>query len=75
MIPQDFDAFFHALHDRAPFPWQSRLARELTATHEWPDVLDLPTGSGKTACIDIALFHWLVVASRDDATRPRDHRA
>lgn len=64
MTPTDFDAFFQAIHKRAPFPWQSRLARQLCNTNAWPDLLDLPTGSGKTACIDIALFHWLVSASR-----------
>jgi len=60
----DFDAFFHAVHGHTPFPWQSRLAHEVCETNVWPSVLDLPTGSGKTSCIDVALFHWLVSASR-----------
>jgi CRISPR-associated endonuclease/helicase Cas3 len=51
----DFDTFFHAVHGHDPFPWQSGLARRV-AEGEWPKVLDLPTGSGKTAALDIAVF-------------------
>lgn len=60
----DFDAFFTAVHRHAPFPWQSRLAHQVTATGRWPALLDLPTGTGKTAAIDIALF---ALAQRPDA--------
>ncbi len=52
----DFDAFHRAVHDRAPFDWQTRLLRRIVDERAWPRVLDLPTGSGKTTCIDIALF-------------------
>lgn len=51
----DFDAYFHALHGHGPYPWQRRLA-ERAVTGDWPGAIDLPTGSGKTACIDIAIF-------------------
>jgi len=68
MRSTDFRSFFRELHGQDPFPWQERLAKELCATHEWPEVLDLPTGSGKTACIDLALFHWLVAAGTDSAS-------
>lgn len=51
-----FDAFFEALHGRPPFPWQRRLAARVLETGEWPHLLDLPTASGKTAAIDIALY-------------------
>lgn len=53
--PADFRAFFRELHEYAPFPWQERLS-ELVCAGEWPGVLDLPTASGKTACLDIAVF-------------------
>ncbi len=54
--PLDFRQFFREIHQgREPFPWQERLAHQACAG-EWPDVIDLPTASGKTACIDIALF-------------------
>ena len=51
----DFRQFFFELHGKNPFPWQEALA-ERVSTADWPDVIDLPTASGKTACIDIALF-------------------
>src|SRR5438270_13024877 len=61
----DFSTFFRELHSRDPFPWQSRLAEKVCGG-EWPDVIDLPTASGKTACIDIALF---ALACRNTAPR------
>ena len=51
----DFSTFFEALWAREPFPWQRMLA-ERVKCGEWPQVLDLPTASGKTACIDIAIY-------------------
>ena len=51
----DFRQFFFELHGKQPFPWQEALAERVCAD-DWPDVIDLPTASGKTACIDIALF-------------------
>ena len=50
-----FADFYEALHGRAPFPWQERLAAEVLE-RGWPDLLDLPTGSGKTSAIEIALY-------------------
>jgi CRISPR-associated endonuclease/helicase Cas3 len=54
-----FDAFFEAVWDRSPYPWQTELSR-VVREEGWPDVLDLPTGSGKTAVLDIALHHLAV---------------
>ncbi len=53
----DFARFFHAIHGHDPFPWQQDLVTLLDETDKWPDVLDLPTGSGKTAALDAAVFH------------------
>src|SRR6266700_3603374 len=53
----DFSAFFQAIYSYRPFPWQIRLAKRVCEPGIPPTVLDLPTASGKTACIDIALFH------------------
>lgn len=61
---EDFDRFFYEVHEVAPFPWQSRLLREVVEAGRWPDVLDLFTGSGKTATMDVALFHLALDASR-----------
>ena len=59
----DFDAFFEALHGTKPYPWQRRLA-EMALEGRWPGAIDLPTGSGKTACIDIAIFALACQAHR-----------
>ena len=55
--PDDFAGFFRAIHGCDPFPWQQALVESLAKCSEWPDVLDLPTGSGKTAALDAAVFH------------------
>ena len=52
----DFDVYFKEVHGHEPYPWQSRLTRQVLAEEEWPDVIDLPTGTGKTAVLDTALF-------------------
>ncbi len=49
MTHVDSPAFFKELHGKKPFPWQSNLASLVVETREWPRILDLPTGSGKTA--------------------------
>ena len=53
-----FDAFYEAGNGRAPFPWQSRLARHVGDHGSWPAEIGVPTGLGKTACLDIAVW-WL----------------
>ncbi|MFB3854000.1 MAG: type I-U CRISPR-associated helicase/endonuclease Cas3 [Vicinamibacterales bacterium] len=52
----DFTAFHSAVHGRPPFAWQQRLLETVVEQRAWPAVLDLPTGCGKTTCIDIAVF-------------------
>ena len=64
----DFTAFFREVHDYEPFPWQKRLLEHVATNGGWPGVLDLPTASGKTAAIDIAVFHLALEADRG-ATR------
>lgn len=62
--PGDFAEFFRAIHGHPPFPWQQALVDCLAQQDEWPGVLDLPTGAGKTAAMDAAVFH---LALRYDA--------
>jgi CRISPR-associated endonuclease/helicase Cas3 len=64
----DFDAYFRAVHalngeETPPFPWQRALLNRV-AERGWPSLLDLPTGSGKTAAIDVAVFHLALEAGR-----------
>jgi CRISPR-associated endonuclease/helicase Cas3 len=68
LSPGRFDKFFQALYQREPFPWQSRLARDL-ANGNWPDCVDLPTASGKTSLIDIAIYTLAMQAARPSGER------
>jgi CRISPR-associated endonuclease/helicase Cas3 len=63
-----FPEVFTALWGFDPFPWQTMLA-DRVAEDRWPAALDLPTASGKTACIDVALF-----ALAEQADRPLEQR-
>lgn len=55
--PAEFDRYFEELNGTQPFPWQRRLVQSLFDTDgRWPRLLTLPTASGKTSAVDIALF-------------------
>jgi CRISPR-associated endonuclease/helicase Cas3 len=74
----DFERFFRELHDdkgvsRPPYDWQARLA-EKAISGNWPKVIDLPTGSGKTACIDVAVFALACQASWEKSARTAPRR-
>lgn len=56
LLPGHFPFFFQDVHGQSPFPWQQRLASQVLESGEWPKVIDLPTGSGKTAVLDVAVF-------------------
>ncbi len=51
----DFPAFFRELWEHDPFPWQSEFARRI-CLGDFPEYVAVPTGSGKTACLDAAVF-------------------
>lgn len=79
---EDFENYFRELHGNAPFDdahshppydWQSRLV-EATTSGSWPKVIDLPTGSGKTACIDVAVFSLACQASWETSKRTAPRR-
>ena len=52
----EFTAFFRDVHGHDPFPWQQRLTTQVLERRAWPKVIDLPTGTGKTAVLDTAVF-------------------
>ena len=58
-----FTEFYRAINERDPFPWQARLADRVARCERWPAEIGVPTGLGKTACLDIAIW-WL--ASQSD---------
>ena len=67
LTSDDFTAFFRDVHGHPPFPWQCRLTAQVLGRGAWPRVIDLPTGAGKTAVLDTAVF---AMAARA-ATFPR----
>ncbi len=46
---RDYESFFHITTCYDPYPYQTRLALE-----RWPELLDVPTGLGKTAAVALA---------------------
>jgi len=54
----EFPEFYRAINNREPFPWQARLASQVARDEKWPVEIGVPTGMGKTACLDIAVW-WL----------------
>ncbi|MGZ5458015.1 MAG: type I-G CRISPR-associated helicase/endonuclease Cas3g [Thermoanaerobaculia bacterium] len=58
-----FEEFFGALTGHEPFPYQRRLG-----TEPWPELLDVPTGLGKTAAVGVA---WLWKRREGDDSTPR----
>jgi CRISPR-associated endonuclease/helicase Cas3 len=83
MTIDDFPGYFRELHGVEPFKWQARLAGRV-CQHGWgsgqdaaneldgrTDLIALPTSAGKTAVIDIALFHLALEAELP----ARDRRA
>ena len=61
--PCKYADFFQTVTDRPPFDYQRRLG-----TEPWPDILDIPTGLGKTSAVVIA---WLWKRLHRDADTPR----
>ena len=47
-----FPEFYRAINNRPPFPWQARLANQVEQDEKWPVEVGVPTGLGKTACLE-----------------------
>lgn len=75
LTADDFAAFFCEAWgaDRDPFPWQKDFARRL-CSGQIPDFVAVPTGSGKTACLDAAVFALAVQSSLPVAERTQGRR-
>ena len=63
-----FPEFFRQAHGYDPFPWQQELIARVLAQGQWPGVVDVETGLGKTFLIDAAVF---VAAARHGLGRRR----
>lgn len=66
----DFAEVFAAIHGHAPYAWQKRLFETIVAAGRWPQAIAAPTGAGKTAVLDIALFHLALEAEIRPRTAP-----
>ena len=66
-----FEDWYQAINGRVPFPWQKRLASQVAEGSDWPELVGIPTGLGKTACVDIAIWALAYQAH----LRPRDRTA
>ena len=64
-----FAEFYQAINGRPPFPWQGRLANKIADIGKWPAEVGVPTGVGKTACLDIAVWWLASQADRNPAQR------
>ncbi|HVF13847.1 MAG TPA: hypothetical protein VM942_04560, partial [Acidimicrobiales bacterium] len=64
----DFVTFYRAVHGREPFPWQRRLAA-VVERDGWPAEIGVPTGLGKTSCIDIGVWSLARQAHRHPSER------
>ncbi len=56
---ESFPEFVQATTGYRPFPWQTRLLQRVLSDGDdcgWPDLLDLPTGSGKTTALHVAVY-------------------
>lgn len=70
LTTSDFATFHAAVHGgKQPFAWQERLLGQIVRDKAWPRVLDLPTGTGKTTCVDIGLFALALDASNEAKDR------
>lgn len=71
--PDRFTEFFTAVHGHSPYPWQEQLAAR-AIVGDWPGAIDLPTGSGKTATLDVAVYALAAQAALPAAERTAPRR-
>ncbi|MBK6311230.1 MAG: type I-U CRISPR-associated helicase/endonuclease Cas3 [Candidatus Microthrix sp.] len=69
LTPADFVDYYQAVHGHPPFAWQHELLAQVDAERQWPGLIDLPTGVGKTSALDVAVFALALDAQRATAHR------
>ncbi len=69
-VADAFPEVFAALTGHPPFPWQ-RVAYDAFLTGAIPDVIDIPTGLGKTSVIALWLMALAELATRSEADTGR----
>ncbi len=60
----DYASFFRALTGFEPYPYQRRVV-----AGPWPEIVDVPTGLGKTAAVVVAWLHRRLQSDRDTPRR------
>lgn len=68
-----FRDFFHDLWGYDPFPWQNDLAQR-AVSGDWPEFIAAPTGSGKTAALEVAIYALAAQAHLPPAERNAPRR-
>ncbi len=58
-----FSSFYQDIHGHPPFVWQEELLKRVVADG-WPATIAMPTSSGKTSAIDVAVFHLALEAGK-----------
>jgi CRISPR-associated endonuclease/helicase Cas3 len=69
VVAEDFVPFYHQVNGVPPFPWQRDLVRQVLSDRAWPQLIDVPTGLGKTALLDVAVFIAAVTSGEGGADR------
>jgi CRISPR-associated endonuclease/helicase Cas3 len=63
LTTDSFSSFYSAIHGHRPFVWQQELLKKVVA-EGWPVTIAVPTSSGKTSAIDVAVFHLALEAGK-----------
>lgn len=69
LTAEDFPALYRHVHGHEPFAWQRDLVHRVLESGRWPDLVDVPTGLGKTSLVDVAVFVAGATARRKGAER------
>ena len=68
---EKFKKFFEELNGFCPYQWQLRLLEYVLTKGKWPRLIDVPTGAGKTAAIEVHVFCSALAATGEWPEIPR----